>query len=158
LESPFFPFCSELTSRIHESLVISPDPPVEQWVDATRCSTARVRFAAPKTGAPLPAARRCGDLESTTGGSGGITRLGGLRRPVGRPAQEMEQITHTILQNLTNTTPNFPYPYLLGIPSATQVLAVELQGRAAVTRTNTASKGGLLIGNLSTYWTLKHAC
>jgi hypothetical protein len=42
-----------------------------------RCSPARVRFAAPKTGAPLPAARRCGDLESTTGGSGGITRWAG---------------------------------------------------------------------------------
>ena len=30
LESPFFPSRSELTSRIHESLLIPPDPPVEK--------------------------------------------------------------------------------------------------------------------------------
>jgi len=36
-----------------------------------RCSPARVRFAAPKTGAPLPAPRRSGHPQAATGGSDG---------------------------------------------------------------------------------------
>jgi hypothetical protein len=38
-----------------------------------RCSPSRVRFAAPKSGAPLTAARRSGRTEIATGGSGGNT-------------------------------------------------------------------------------------
>ena len=38
-----------------------------------RCSLARVRFAAPKTGAPLPAPRRSGGRHIATGGSDGNT-------------------------------------------------------------------------------------
>jgi hypothetical protein len=39
-----------------------------------RCSQSRVRFAAPKGGAPLTAARRSGQEAVATGGSGGNTR------------------------------------------------------------------------------------
>src|SRR5262249_43245753 len=42
------------------------------WVPE-RCSQSRVRFAAPKTGAPLTAARRSGPRGIATGGSGGNT-------------------------------------------------------------------------------------
>ena len=47
-----------------------------------RCSPARVRFAAPKSGAPLPAPRRSGRSHCTTGGSGGNTNasLDGSKR------------------------------------------------------------------------------
>src|SRR5215510_7760784 len=44
-----------------------------------RCSPARVRFAAPKTGAPLPAPRRSGPMGTATGGSGGNTIEGEIR-------------------------------------------------------------------------------
>ena len=70
-----------------------------------RCLHARVRSAAPKTGAPLPAARRCGEV---------YINDGRLRRDheaeaghVGhRPTtpEYAERVTHPILQNLTNTT------------------------------------------------------
>jgi hypothetical protein len=72
---PLLPSASEPTSRIHESLVIPPEPPVADRSAPQRCSPARVRSAAPKTGAPLPTPRRCGADLSATGGSGGITRL-----------------------------------------------------------------------------------
>ena len=38
-----------------------------------RCSQSRVRFAVPKNGAPLTAARRSGQMVLATGGSGGNT-------------------------------------------------------------------------------------
>jgi len=41
-----------------------------------RCSQSRVRFAAPKAGAPLTAARRSGRMDIATGGSGGNTARG----------------------------------------------------------------------------------
>src|SRR5690242_15681510 len=39
-----------------------------------RCSTSRVRFAAPDCGAPLTSPRRSGEMVIATGGSGGNTR------------------------------------------------------------------------------------
>ena len=63
---------SELTSRIWP--LIPPEPPVEKpWKVPERCSCARVRFAAPKPGAPLHTARRSDDEAYATGGSGGIS-------------------------------------------------------------------------------------
>jgi hypothetical protein len=41
------------------------------WRVPERCSPSRVRFAAPKCGAPLTAARRSGRIAIATGGSGG---------------------------------------------------------------------------------------
>ena len=50
-----------------------PEPPVENFVGMPeRCSRARVRSAAPKTGAPLRAVRRSGYRLNATGGSGGM--------------------------------------------------------------------------------------
>jgi hypothetical protein len=61
LESPFFPpSSSELTSRN----VFPPSRPSKVWSVPQRCSESRVRFAAPKTGAPLPAVRRSGGRSS----------------------------------------------------------------------------------------------
>src|SRR5215831_9394827 len=65
---------SELTSRMHEGLVTHQSRPSRFGAMPERCSPARVRFAAPESGAPLPAARRSGNREHATGGSGGITR------------------------------------------------------------------------------------
>ena len=48
-------------------------PSTGPWVPE-RCSQSRVRFAAPKGGAPLTTARRSGRNFITTGGSGGNTR------------------------------------------------------------------------------------
>jgi hypothetical protein len=50
-----------------------PEPPVQELVEMPeRCSRARVRYAAPKAGAPLRAARRSGRDDYATGGSGGM--------------------------------------------------------------------------------------
>jgi hypothetical protein len=71
LESPFFPQCgSELTS----GNVFPPCRPSQlRWMPE-RCSTSRVRYAAPNTGAPLTSPRRSGRTVLATGGSGGNTR------------------------------------------------------------------------------------
>lgn len=42
--------------------------PSDTWVVPERCSTARVRYAAPNTGAPLPSPRRSGQLGFAMGG------------------------------------------------------------------------------------------
>jgi hypothetical protein len=70
LESPFFPQRgSELTSRN----VFPPSRPSKlRWMPE-RCSTSRVRCAAPNTGAPLTSPRRSGGMVIATGGSGGNT-------------------------------------------------------------------------------------
>ena len=70
LESPFFPQRgSELTS----GNVFPPSRPSKfRWMPE-RCSTSRVRFAAPNTGAPLTSPRRSGRMVIATGGSGGNT-------------------------------------------------------------------------------------
>ena len=70
LESPFFPQRgSELTS----GNVFPPSRPSQlRWMPE-RCSTSRVRCAAPNSGAPLTTARRSGRTFITTGGSGGNT-------------------------------------------------------------------------------------
>ena len=47
-------------------------PSTFRWMPE-RCSQSRVRFAAPKTGAPLTAPRRSGQTVIATGGSGGNT-------------------------------------------------------------------------------------
>jgi len=76
LESPFFPQRgSELTS----GNVFPPSRPSKLGWMPERCSTSRVRFAAPNTGAPLTSPRRSGQTVIATGGSGGNTR---------RPAQK----------------------------------------------------------------------
>jgi hypothetical protein len=76
LESPFFPQRgSELTS----GNVFPPSRPSKLGWMPERCSTPRVRFAAPNTGAPLTSPRRSGQTVIATGGSGGNTR---------RPAQK----------------------------------------------------------------------
>jgi len=70
LESPFFPLRgSELTSRN----VFPPSRPSKFLSMPERCSTSRVRFAAPNTGAPLTSPRRSGGMVIATGGSGGNT-------------------------------------------------------------------------------------
>jgi hypothetical protein len=71
LESPFFPpRGSELTS----GNVFPPSRPSRlRWMPE-RCSSSRVRFAAPNCGAPLTSARRSGETVIATGGSGGNTR------------------------------------------------------------------------------------
>jgi hypothetical protein len=70
LESPFFPpRSSEPTS----GNVFPPSRPSKlRWMPE-RCSTSRVRFAAPKCGAPLTSPRRSGGMVIATGGSGGNT-------------------------------------------------------------------------------------
>jgi len=50
-----------------------------------RCSTARVRYAAPNTGAPLPSPRRSGQLRLATGGSGGNTSRPASTEKAGPP-------------------------------------------------------------------------
>jgi len=75
---------SELTSRMSSH----PAGPPVAWPEMPqRCSRARVRFAAPKAGAPLRPALRCGQSKSATGGSGGMNTCiqGGLPQ---RPALE----------------------------------------------------------------------
>lgn len=69
-ESPFFPpRSSELTSRN----VFPPSRPSKvRWMPE-RCSTSRVRCAAPNCGAPLTSPRRSGHEVIATGGSGGNT-------------------------------------------------------------------------------------
>lgn len=64
-----------------------------------RCSPARVRSAAPKTGAPLPAARRSGHEIHATGGSGGnrIGREVRFKEPDGLTAKEERGRLHKIL-------------------------------------------------------------
>ncbi len=69
LESPFFPKRSELTSRN----VFPPSRPSKLWSMPERCSTSRVRFAAPNPGAPLTSPRRSSGMVIATGGSGGNT-------------------------------------------------------------------------------------
>ena len=70
LESPFFPQRgSELTS----GNVFPPSRPSKLWSEPERCSTSRVRCAAPNTGAPLTSPRRSGGMVIATGGSGGNT-------------------------------------------------------------------------------------
>jgi len=71
LESPFFPQRgSELTS----GNVFPPGRPSQLGWMPERCSTSRVRFAAPNSGAPLTSPRRSGQTVIATGGSGGNTR------------------------------------------------------------------------------------
>ena len=70
LESPFFPQRgSELTSRN----VFPPSRPSKLRGMPERCSTSRVRCAAPNTGAPLTPPRRSGRMMFATGGSSGNT-------------------------------------------------------------------------------------
>ena len=59
-----------------------PAPPLVDAVPVPeRCSPSRVRFAAPKTGAPLTAPRRSGQVAIATSGSGGnMTRASGKNR------------------------------------------------------------------------------
>ena len=47
-------------------------PSSHRWGMPERCSRARVRYAAPKAGAPLRTARRSGGSRNATGGSGGM--------------------------------------------------------------------------------------
>lgn len=49
-----------------------------------RCSQSRVRFAAPKGGAPLTAALRSGRIDIATGGSGGNTSRPGCQNTKGQ--------------------------------------------------------------------------
>ena len=56
-------------------VVFPPEPPVVNCPVAERSSPSRVRYAAPKTGAPLTAAGRSAQREIATGGSGGKTTL-----------------------------------------------------------------------------------
>ena len=82
LESPFFPQRgSELTS----GNVFPPSRPSKlRWMPE-RCSTSRVRFAAPNTGAPLTAARSSGPILSRRAAPAG-TLNGPLKiKPVSRP-------------------------------------------------------------------------
>ena len=63
--------------------------PSQDWWMPERCSPSRVRFAAPKSGAPLTAARRSGRTEIATGGSGGNTsRLAAPKQKAGFPPAE----------------------------------------------------------------------
>jgi hypothetical protein len=82
LESPFFPQRgSELTSRN----VFPPSRPSKlRWMPE-RCSTSRVRCAAPNTGAPLTSPRRSGRMVIATGGSGGNTSWAPQRQKAGFP-------------------------------------------------------------------------
>jgi len=82
LESPFFPqHGSELTS----GNVFPPSRPSKlRWMPE-RCSTSRVRFAAPNTGAPLTSPRRSGQTVIATGGSGGNTRRPAPKTTAGVP-------------------------------------------------------------------------
>ena len=88
LESPFFPQGgSELTSR---NVFPLRRPSKLGWMPE-RCSTSRVRFAAPNSGAPLTSPRRSGQTVIATGGSGGNTRRPAPKTragfpPVGRKA------------------------------------------------------------------------
>ena len=69
-------------------------------------SPARVRFAAPKAGAPLPAARRPGGEIHATGGSGG-NRIGGEIRfmePDGLTAKEKRGRLHKFLDTTGKKT------------------------------------------------------
>ena len=70
LESPFFPQRgSELTS----GNVFPPSRPSKLRRMPERCSTSRVRCAAPNCGAPLTSPRRSGRMVIATGGSSGNT-------------------------------------------------------------------------------------
>jgi hypothetical protein len=71
--TPFFPWL-----RVHQQESRRSDPACAARCEAARgmperCSPARVRYAAPETGAPLPAPRRSGGPGGATGGSGGNT-------------------------------------------------------------------------------------
>ena len=81
-ESPFFPQRgSELTS----GNVFPPSRPSRlEWMPE-RCSTSRVRFAAPNCGAPLTSPRRSGLTVIATGGSGGNTRRPAPKTTAGVP-------------------------------------------------------------------------
>ncbi len=82
LESPFFPSGrSELTSR---NVFPLRRPSQWSWVPE-RCSPSRVRFAAPKAGAPLTAPLRSGQTGIATGGSGGNTRRPAPKTKAGVP-------------------------------------------------------------------------
>lgn len=82
LESPFFPQRgSELTS----GNVFPPGRPSKLGWMPERCSTSRVRFAAPNSGAPLTSARRSGQTVIATGGSGGNTRRPAPKTTAGVP-------------------------------------------------------------------------
>jgi hypothetical protein len=77
LESPFFPCRSELTSRMHEVLVMRAGPPVARSWDTTTVLGVKgaLRRAKPRRALdPLRAV--VGVWVSATGGSGGITRKG----------------------------------------------------------------------------------
>jgi hypothetical protein len=60
------------TLKAHQQDHDPATPPVETVSMPERCSSSRVRFAAPDYGAPLTAARRSGQMTIATGGSGGI--------------------------------------------------------------------------------------
>ena len=61
------------TLKAHQQERVPATPPVEDAACQTGAHSARVRYAAPQTGAPLPAPRRSGPVIYTTGGSGGNT-------------------------------------------------------------------------------------
>ena len=68
--------CSELTSG---KVVFPPKPPVVRPRMPERSSLSRVRWAAPRAGAPLTAAGRSAGRISATGGSGGKTTTEGVQ-------------------------------------------------------------------------------
>ena len=69
--SPFFP---QRGSKLTSGNVFPPSRPSTLWWMPERCSTSRVRFAAPNCGAPLTSPRRSGRTVIATGASGGNTR------------------------------------------------------------------------------------
>jgi hypothetical protein len=71
LESPFFP---QRGSKLTSGNVFPPSRPSKLGSMPERCSTSRVRCAAPNCGAPLTSPRRSGGMVIATGGSGGNTR------------------------------------------------------------------------------------
>jgi len=75
------------------------------------CSQSRVRYAAPKTGAPLTAPRRSGQTIVAMGGAGGNTsRVAVPRQKAGFPAAEESRLdSKKICQALTGLDRVAPY-------------------------------------------------
>jgi transposase len=67
-------------TALSSSMCVFPPPPPAVAQTAERCSRARVRSAAPKTGAPLRAPGRSAPNALATGGSGGNTHPSGSGR------------------------------------------------------------------------------
>ena len=86
LESPFFP---QRGSKLTSGNVFPPSRPSKLPWMPDRCSTSRVRCAAPKCGAPLTPPRRSGGMVVATGGSGGNTSRTPARNK--RPASLLQR-------------------------------------------------------------------